>query len=61
MTSFTVLVSGTSLGCIEKGVREWAQFIAISLSQSQITANLSREYKPSVSELSTETKHSCDS
>lgn len=51
MTSFTVLVSGTSLGCVEKRVREWAQFIWIFLSQSQIRANLSREYKLSVSEL----------
>lgn len=47
MTSFTVLVSGTSLGCIEKG----KILLQIFSSQSHITANFSREYNPSVSEM----------
>lgn len=47
MTSFTVLVSGTSLGCIEKGVREWARFIQIFFKP---ITNLSRDHKPSVLE-----------
>lgn len=46
MTSFTVLVSGTSLGCIEKGVRERARLIQIFFKP---ITNLSRDHEPSVS------------